>query len=121
MSGETALWYVRSRYSTSDLDRGRRQQEVMDAVFDKLISMDSLQNAADLYEIYKDNVITNIDFETLSSFIPIAYRVAETHAIEGRTIGRGEIYDWVNSYGAMVLIPIRESVLEVMRQVISEP
>ena len=29
MNGETALWYVRSRYSTSDLDRTRRAQEVI--------------------------------------------------------------------------------------------
>ena len=32
MNGATALWYVRSRYTTSDLDRGRRQQEVLEAV-----------------------------------------------------------------------------------------
>jgi polyisoprenyl-teichoic acid--peptidoglycan teichoic acid transferase len=33
MDGETALWYVRSRYSTSDFDRTRRQQEVIQALF----------------------------------------------------------------------------------------
>jgi LCP family protein required for cell wall assembly len=121
MSGESTLWYVRSRYSTSDLDRGRRQQEVLDAVFDKLMSLDSLQRAPELYEIYKQNVTTNLDFDTLSSLFPIAYNVAETHNIEGRSIGAGQVYDWTNTSGAMVLVPIREPVLEVMRRVISDP
>ena len=53
MDGETALWYVRSRYSTSDFDRGRRQQEVILAVFDKLLSLNGLQQAPELYEIYR--------------------------------------------------------------------
>ena len=48
MDGETALWYVRSRYSTSDFDRGRRQQEVILAIFDKMLSMDGLQKAPEL-------------------------------------------------------------------------
>jgi LCP family protein required for cell wall assembly len=121
MSGESALWYVRARYSTSDLDRGRRQQEVLDAVFDKSISLNSLQRAPELYDIYKQNVETNLDFDTLSSLIPIAYKIADTHAVEGHSIGGEQIYSWTNTTGAMVLVPIRDQVLEVMRQVISEP
>jgi anionic cell wall polymer biosynthesis LytR-Cps2A-Psr (LCP) family protein len=121
MDGESALWYVRARYSTSDLDRGRRQQEVLDAVFDKLISLNSLQRAPELYDIYKQNVTTNLDFDTISSLIPVAYTIADTHSIEGHSIGKGQIYDWTNTTGAMVLVPVRDQVLDVMRQVISEP
>jgi LCP family protein required for cell wall assembly len=121
MSGETALWYVRSRHTTSDLDRGRRQQEVMDAVFDKLMSMNSLAHAHELYDVYKNDVTTNLDFQTLSSFIPIAYTVATDYNIQYRTIGKGLVYDWTNTTGAMVLIPNRPAVVEVMKQVISEP
>jgi LCP family protein required for cell wall assembly len=121
MSGETALWYVRSRHTTSDLDRGRRQQEVLDAVFDKLMSLNSLTHAQDMYDVYKNDVTTNLDFQTLSSFIPIAYSVATTYKIQYRTIGKGLVYDWINTTGAMVLIPNRPAVVEVMQQVISEP
>jgi LCP family protein required for cell wall assembly len=61
MDGKTALWYVRSRKTTSDLDRGRRQQEVLEAVFDKIISMDGL-HVPELYDIYRDNVLrTSLD------------------------------------------------------------
>jgi LCP family protein required for cell wall assembly len=121
MDGESALWYVRARYSTSDLDRGRRQQEVLDAVFDKLMSLDSLQHAPELYDIYKQNVTTNLNFDIISGLFPVAYKMAETHGIENRSIGAGQVYNWTTTSGAMVLVPVREQVLDVMRQVISEP
>jgi LCP family protein required for cell wall assembly len=38
MDGETALIYARSRYSTSDFDRARRQQQILLAAYDKLNS-----------------------------------------------------------------------------------
>jgi LCP family protein required for cell wall assembly len=121
MSGESALWYVRSRYTTSDLDRGRRQQEVLQAIFDQLINLNALQRAPELYKIYKDDVTTNLDFNFLSSFLPVAYQLAKSRNIERNSIGEGHVYDWTNTNGAMVLVPIREQVLNVMRQVISEP
>jgi LCP family protein required for cell wall assembly len=121
MSGESALWYVRSRYSTSDLDRGRRQQEVLEAIFDQLLNLDGLRRAPELYEIYKQNVTTNLDFDFISSLLPIAYHLADTRAVGRYSIGAGQVYSWTTTSGAMVLVPVRESVMEVMRQVISEP
>ncbi|NJD60116.1 MAG: hypothetical protein C3F13_14405 [Anaerolineales bacterium] len=121
MDGESTLWYVRSRYTTSDLDRGRRQQEVLDAIFDQLMKMDWLSQAPEIYETYKDSINTNMTFDEISSLFPIAYRVADTHGVDGRTIGSGMVSSWTNTYGAMVLVPLRDLVLDTMRQVISEP
>jgi LCP family protein required for cell wall assembly len=121
MDGETALWYVRSRYSTSDLDRGRRQQEVLEAIFDKLMSLDSIKRAPDLFEIYKQNVTTNLDFNAISSLIPVASNLVNSQPVERHAIGEDQVYNWVTPSGAMVLVPIREAVLDVMRQAISQP
>ena len=121
MSGESALWYVRSRYTTSDLDRGRRQQEILEAVFEQLLNLDGLRRAPELYDIYKENVTTNLDFDFLSGLLPIAWNLAESRDIGRYSIGAEQVYNWTNTSGAMVLVPIREPVLEVMRQVISEP
>ncbi len=41
MNGEVALWYARSRYSTSDIDRARRAQEVGEAIFNRMVSLDA--------------------------------------------------------------------------------
>ncbi len=121
MDGESALWYVRARYSTSDLDRGRRQQEVLQAVFDQLLSLDGLKRAPELYDIYKQNVTTNLDFDVLTSLLPMASHLSQADQVQRFSIGEEQVYDWTNSYGAMVLMPVRDEVLKVMRQVISEP
>lgn len=121
MSGETALWYVRSRYTTSDLDRGRRQQEVLEAIFEQVLNLDGLRRAPELYDIYKRNVTTNLDFSIISSLLPIANNFADPSLVARYAIGAGQVYNWTTTSGAMVLIPVRESVMEVMRQVISEP
>ncbi|NTU75101.1 MAG: LCP family protein, partial [Anaerolineaceae bacterium] len=55
MDGATALWYVRSRYSSSDLDRTRRAQEVLIALFNKLISLDALNRINDLGTEFYNN------------------------------------------------------------------
>jgi LCP family protein required for cell wall assembly len=121
MDGETTLWYVRSRHTTGDIDRGRRQQEVLQAMFDKLLSLNGLARAPELYQIYKQNVTTNLDFNILSNLLPIASHLADTQSLGRFSIGDAQVYDWTNTNGAMVLIPIREAVMEVMRQAISEP
>jgi len=36
LDGKTALYYVRSRYSTNDFDRMRRQQEVLMSIKKKV-------------------------------------------------------------------------------------
>ena len=35
MDGQWALWYSRARYSTSDFDRNRRAQDVIQAIAKK--------------------------------------------------------------------------------------
>jgi LCP family protein required for cell wall assembly len=121
MDGETALWYVRSRHTTGDIDRGRRQQEVLQAMFDKLLSLDGLARAPELYQIYKQSVTTNLDFDILSSLRPIAAHLGDSQAVQRYSIGDSQVYDWTTTQGAMVLIPIHDAVMEVMRQAISQP
>lgn len=44
LNGEQALYYVRSRYSTNDFDRARRQQEVIIAIKNKALTLGFLTN-----------------------------------------------------------------------------
>jgi LCP family protein required for cell wall assembly len=119
MHGETALWYVRSRYTSSDLARNRRQQEVVVGLFKTLISLNGLSRAGELYEIYQDNVITDMSFEQMTDLLPLASQLTDFSRIENYYIGVGQVYDWVNYSGAQVLMPIREAVLQVMRNALN--
>ena len=121
MDGETALWYVRSRYSSSDFDRGRRQQEVIVAAFDKLISLNGLGRAPELYDLYIQNVTTNMSFDQMAALLPLAVELADTGNIERYAISPAQVVDWINYSGAMVLLPIRSAVLDVMRQALNSP
>ena len=52
LTSERVLKYARSRQYSSDFDRARRQQQVIEAVKDKVLSSDTLLNPAKLYELY---------------------------------------------------------------------
>jgi LCP family protein required for cell wall assembly len=119
MQGETALWYVRSRYTTNDLDRNRRQQEVIIALFSKLLSLDGLSRAGDLYDIYSDNVTTDMSFNQMTSLLPLAAQLSDFSRIHHYYIGFEHVIPWVNYYGAQVLLPVREAVLQVMKQALN--
>jgi LCP family protein required for cell wall assembly len=121
MDGETALWYVRSRYSSSDFDRGRRQQEVLQAIFQRLLSLDALARAPQLYQLYAQNVTTDMTFDQMSDFLPLASKITDPSLIKHYYIGPSQVYSWVNSVGSQVLVPIQTAVLEVMRQALNSP
>jgi LCP family protein required for cell wall assembly len=120
MDGETALWYVRSRHSTSDFDRGRRQQEVIIAIFNSLLNRDAFSHAKQLFKDYQNNMTTDMSFNDIAPLLPMATTLKHTN-IHHYYIGPTEVYDWITSQGAMVLVPVRDAVLEVMRKALNSP
>jgi len=68
MDGETALKFVRSRHGTngeaSDFARSRRQQKILVALKEKILSLSTLLNPIKLqnvYETMKDSIDTNME------------------------------------------------------------
>jgi polyisoprenyl-teichoic acid--peptidoglycan teichoic acid transferase len=121
MDGETALWYVRSRYTSSDFERTRRQQEVIKAIFLRLLSLNAVGRASDLYSAYQQNVITNMSFTDIAPLLPLAVKLSDTSRLSHYYISRREVTGWRTPQGAAVLLPNRDTVLEVMRQALSVP
>jgi polyisoprenyl-teichoic acid--peptidoglycan teichoic acid transferase len=121
MDGETALWYVRSRYSSNDFDRTRRQQEVLQGMFFKLLNLNAVTRAAQLYETYRRNVTTDLSLEDILPLLPLALKLTDSENITQYYIGSSDVIDFRNSTGAAVLLPIRESVVRVMEQALNSP
>lgn len=84
LNGEQALGYVRHRldrrgeaYNSSDFDRNRRQQQVIRAVVDKVVSMDGISNLTTVLDTFGKHIRTDLsadqikglalDFATISS------------------------------------------------------
>ena len=123
MDGDTSLWYVRARYTTSDFDRARRQQEVLLAIFKRIISLDALGRFPELYGLYHQNVTTNIELNDITPLLGMATQVGnDSSLIHPYFIGREHTTPYtIPSTGANVLLPNREAVLEVIRAALNAP
>ncbi|HMN28410.1 MAG TPA: LCP family protein, partial [Caldilineaceae bacterium] len=64
MDGPLALKYVRSRYTTNDLDRNRRQQQVIWAVRQAVVEKNLLPRIPAIYAAVAGSVQTDIDLVT---------------------------------------------------------
>lgn len=118
MDGETALWYVRSRHSSSDFDRTRRAQEVVLAIFQKLMSLDALNRAPDLYKMFSSTVETDLPLDMILRLLPMASKaLSNPEIIEQYAIGPEETSNYiVPETGAMVLLPDYYLISEIIRQ-----
>ncbi len=122
MDGETALWYARSRYSSSDFERNRRQQEVLLGMFFRLISLNGLQRAPELYNLYVNNIVTNAVFTDLAPFLSLASEVADdTSILSSYTIDRSQVTSYTTSAGAAVLLPNYDAIEATIRQALNVP
>ena len=120
MDGDTALWYIRSRYTSSDIDRLRRAQEVIQAIGYRLLSFDLLKRAPELYNIYKDSVTTDVGMTDIGTLLPAAKILVYTQDINRYALGYGPVYDWTEPYsGAMLLLPNRYKIMPIMRNALN--
>ncbi len=83
MDGQTALEYVRSRHAVqaveaSDFARSKRQEKVIKAFKDKVLSAQTLLNPEKLISLYdtlKSSIDTNIKQDEFASFIKLAQQM----------------------------------------------
>jgi LCP family protein required for cell wall assembly len=82
MDGNTALKYARSRHGNNgegtDFARSKRQQNVISAIKNKALSLETLINPVklkDLYNQYSENVETDIDLQSVQSFYSLSQKL----------------------------------------------
>jgi len=84
MDGATALKYARSRKTTSDYSRAQRQQDVLMAIrarAEELNMLTNLEKIRSFYEIYKDNVNTDISITEGIALAKIATAIDYEHLV----------------------------------------
>lgn len=116
MDADSVLWYVRTRKTTNDIARNRRQQEVLQAIFEKLISLDVLRRAPEFYDQYKGSVQTDLGLVDALKWLPFAARIAESRNIKSYYLNYNQVYDWITPEGAMVLVPRQDMMMQVIRK-----
>jgi len=87
MSGAVALAFVRSRHGTngegSDFARSKRQQKVIEAARDKLLSLETLSNpqkVTDLVKTLGKSIDTDISIKDALEFYKLSRKVGKIHS-----------------------------------------
>jgi LCP family protein required for cell wall assembly len=119
MDGETALWYVRSRKTTNDFERTERQQEVLKAIFYRLVSLDAVGRAPELYKQYQQTILTDLTLGDILPLLPLAPQLRDNGNINHYAIGPEEISPWISYGGAQVLLPDQLAVRAVMEKALN--
>ena len=119
LSGKQALWYSRSRWSTTDFDRARRQQKVMRAVFRKARESNIIQNAIGLYTDFRSNLETDVGIADIPALIDIAQRLGDLQ-IKSRVITFPIVRAFKREDGAQVLITT-DNTIPYIREALSPP
>jgi len=121
LSGKYALWYVRSRWNTSDYDRHRRQQQVVRAIFHEALSQNLLPRVPEYWEIYKTSVTTDLGLKELLYLATVASRMDERD-IKARFIrGSDLIQSWITPTGSAVLVPQPEAMAAFIQEAAQPP
>lgn len=118
--GELALKYARTRHSSNDFDRARRQQQVMSAILERITSLelipDLAKNAPEIYRIIGSGVVTDLALDQVLALASLAVKVDRT-TIRYGVINEHATQSWVTPEGAQVLIPLREEMRKVRNYV----
>ena len=109
LDGKTALKYVRSRETTSDFDRSRRQQQMLQALKERALTLDILANPRKVNEIAAilgEHVKTDLTTWEMARAVEMAARDASQFSVYTRVLaaGAGEPLVPVNN-GGYFLVP----------------
>jgi hypothetical protein len=118
MDGDLALWYARSRQKSSDFDRGRRQQEVLRALFSQALQTGTLARIPELYNNLKDTVDTDLNLADILQLSLYAPKMTSAD-IRSYYIRPPYVSSWITDGGAYVLLPNEEPLKQMLTEALS--
>ncbi len=120
MDGDLALWYARSRLKSSDFDRGRRQQELLRALFGQALQFNTLGRLPDLYREFRGAVETDIGLEDL---LPLSQAAPGVGLAQIRSvyINGDVVQGWRTPQNAAVLIPNQAKLYALLQRALGVP
>jgi len=125
MNGDKVYCYV-SYLGGDEVNRTRRQQQVLQLLFTKLVQNGRLARLPVLYASYQDHLETDISLLDLLLRVPLALRLGDPDRVSYFVLGWEQLRQWElpDNTQTKVLLPREEEVAEIFAQalaVISEP
>ena len=121
LSGKQALWYARSRWNTSDFDRGRRQQRVLRGALAQIKQLGLLSKLPDLWEDLTQTVQTDLSLDTALWLAQVASRLDTALGVKSRFIDQTTVRGWRTPDGAAVLLPDYERIGPLIAEALAPP
>jgi polyisoprenyl-teichoic acid--peptidoglycan teichoic acid transferase len=118
MDGDLALWYARSRQKSNDFDRGRRQQEVLRALFAQGLQAGTLKRIPELYNDLKNTVETDLGLVDLLQLAVYAPKMTNAD-IRSYYIRPPLVSSWTTEGGAAVLLPNEDALQQMLTEALS--
>ncbi len=108
LDGKNALYYARSRFSSNDFDRSRRQQEVMFALKDKLTSLnfwsDPIKTLSILNSI-RSNITTDINIFNTNELLSLSKEINSSGKIKKYIMTTDNLLYESRDSGSYILLP----------------
>ncbi|NMC30589.1 MAG: LCP family protein [Pelolinea sp.] len=123
LDSEMALWYVRSRYTSSDFYRMDRAREVIMGILRKIVSLDGVARAGDIYNTLSSSVVTDLSLSDIVPLITLAAKVMnDSSKITMYEIGESQVTAYVMpSSGANVLLPNYDAIWQILKTALFTP
>ncbi len=118
MDGDLALWYARSRKRSSDFDRGRRQQEILRALYARFVQADTLPRLPELYRQLSGMVSTDLRLADLLQLSFYAPQLNNTR-IRSYYIRPPYVTPTIGEGGAYLLVPNPPLLNELLTQALN--
>jgi LCP family protein required for cell wall assembly len=119
--GDLALWYARSRNTSSDFDRGRRHQAIIRALWRRIQSLGLYDQIADVWPQVLENVTTDLELEDVIQLAPLAASV-DTSRLASYLLTPGhEVYSWRSPEGSSVQAIHRDNMMQLVERFLLPP
>lgn len=115
MDGDLALWYARARQHSNDFDRGRRQQEVLRAIFARALTTNTLTRIPELYNDFASSIVTDLSLTDMLKLAVYAPNLSNAD-IRSYYIRPPYVSDWTTPGGAEVLLPDQAGLAQLLAQ-----
>jgi anionic cell wall polymer biosynthesis LytR-Cps2A-Psr (LCP) family protein len=115
MDGLTALRYVRTRHQDDDYQRGRRQQQVLLAIRDRLTRPEVIPQLPALVAALVNAGQTDLSPAELASLMCLGPKIEQSD-IRSLSIDGTMVLDWTTAGGARVSIPNRSLIAPLVAE-----
>ncbi len=120
MNGYDALRYARTRHSSSDFSRARRQQQVLMAIRGKALQLGMIPKIPELWNTLSDSLDTTLQLVDLIELARLSSEI-DPSTMKNGVIDNDYTTEYVTEQGAQVLLPLNDKIKILIDDIFSTP